>query len=261
MIKVLVVEDEEFIRKGLVGTFNWIKCNCVVIGEGENGGDGLKKIQDLKPDLVITDIKMPKMNGIEMIKKAKESTDFETFFLTSYDDFSYAKEAIDLRVQEYILKPIDEDELGNALKKFGAFYEEKKLVNKFKASARENGHVKLINIDDYKNNCIYDRYIKKIINYIISDYNKKISIEDIAYELNISSSYLSRKFKEQTSNTFHEFLNKYRIQKSIELLKREDYKVYEISDKVGFCDYKHFSAVFKKYMDYSPSEYVKKCIR
>ena len=112
MIKVLIVEDETFIRKGLIGTFDWTAFKCVIVGEGENGLDGLEKIKKLKPDLVITDIRMPKMNGIEMIKKAKESTDFETFFLTSYDDFSYAKEAIDLRVQEYILKPIDEDELG-----------------------------------------------------------------------------------------------------------------------------------------------------
>ncbi|MDO5516505.1 MAG: response regulator [Clostridium sp.] len=261
MIKVLVVEDEDFIRKGLIGTFDWTNFQCVIIGEGENGCDGLKKIEELKPDLVITDIRMPKMNGIEMIRKAKHSVDFETFFLTSYDDFSYAKEAIDLRVQEYILKPIDEDNLGKALDKFRDFYEEKKLVSKFKASAKKNEHVELINIDDYKNNCIYDRHIKRIIDYIVSDYDGKISIEDISYELNISPSYLSRKFKEQTSNTFHEFLNKYRIQKSIELLKSGDYKVYEISDKVGFCDYKHFSSVFKKYMYYSPSEYLKKCIR
>ncbi len=260
MIKVLVVEDEEFIRKGLVGTFDWIKCNCVVIGEGENGGDGLKKIRELKPDLVITDIMMPKMNGIEMIRKAKERVDFEAFLLTSYDDFSYAKEAIDLRVQEYILKPIDEEKLAEALRKFNFFYENKKIINKIKMSAKENGNIHLVDLQDYNKDNIIDRYTKRVIDYVEANYSNRISIENIAEECGISVSYMSRKFKEQTSHTFHEFLNKYRIQKSIELLKSGQYKVYEISDMVGFSDYKHFSSVFKKYMSYSPSEYLKNCI-
>ena len=260
MIKVLIVEDETFIRKGLIGTFDWTAFKCVIVGEGENGLDGLEKIKKLKPDLVITDIRMPKMNGIEMIKKAKESTDFETFFLTSYDDFSYAKEAIDLRIQEYILKPIDEEKLVEALRKFNFFYENKKIINKIKMSAKENGNIHLVDLQDYNQNYITDRYTKRIIDYVAANYSNRISIENIAKECGISVSYMSRKFKEQTSHTFHEFLNKYRIQKSIELLKSGQYKVYEISEMVGFSDYKHFSSVFKKYMSYSPSEYLKNCI-
>lgn len=261
MIKVLIVEDENFIRKGLIGTFDWINCECVVIGEAENGAIGLEKIINLNPDLVITDIKMPIMNGIDMIKKAKEKVDFETFILSSYDDFSYAKQAIDLRVQDYILKPIDEEYLTKSLIKFKSFYKEKKIVDKIKNSFDTNQKVELINMEHYKSNYIYDKYTKIMIEYIISNYNKKISIEDLSYKLGISVSYLSRKFKSETLQTFHDFLNKYRIQKSITFLEEGKYKVYEISDMVGFGEYKHFSTVFKKYMSYSPSDYLKKCIK
>lgn len=260
MIKILVVEDENFIRKGLIGTFDWLKCQCVVIGEAENGLIGLEKIEKLKPDLVITDIRMPKMNGIEMLRKAKEIYDVESFILSSYDDFSYAKQAIDLRVFDYILKPIDEEYLEKALKKFKDYYDDKILSNKLKETIAQNKKTELIDLKYYESNSIYDRYTKKIIEYITVNYNNKISIEDLAEKYGVSVSYLSRQFKSITSHTFHDFLNKYRIQKSIELLQSGNYKVYEVSDMVGFSEYKHFSTVFKKYTSYSPSEFLKKCV-
>lgn len=257
MIKVLVVEDENFIRKGLIGTFDWIKSECVVVGEAENGAVGLEKIEELRPDLVITDIRMPKMNGIDMLRKAKEIYDVDGFILSSYNDFSYAKQAIDLRVFDYILKPIDDEYLEKALVKFKKYYDDKKLSNKLKETMEDKRTLSLINLEYYENNNIYDKYTKKIIDYITKNYNNKISIEDFAEQYGVSVSYLSRQFKAVTLHTFHDFLNKYRIQKSIELLQSGNYKVYEVSELVGFSEYKHFSTVFKKYMMYSPSEFIK----
>ena len=117
---------------------------------------------------------MPRMNGIDMIKKGKEKVDFETFILSSYDDFSYAKEAIDLRVQDYILKPVDEEYLTKSLIKFKSFYEEKKMIDKMKNSFDNNKKVELINMEYYKSNYICDKYTKIMIEYIVSNYNEKI---------------------------------------------------------------------------------------
>lgn len=72
MIKILVVEDENIIRKGLIGTIDWLSAGFVVAGEAINGKDGLEKIEKIKPDLVITDIRMPVMDGLEMLRKAEE---------------------------------------------------------------------------------------------------------------------------------------------------------------------------------------------
>lgn len=93
MIRVLIVEDEEIIRKGLINTIDWIEKDCNIVGEAINGLDGLEKIRELKPDLVITDIKMPNLNGLEMIKRCQsEDIVFESILLTSYGEFEYAKE-------------------------------------------------------------------------------------------------------------------------------------------------------------------------
>lgn len=259
MIKVLIVEDEDFIRKGLIGIFDWVSSDCVVIGEAENGLVGLKNIEKLKPDVVITDIKMPKMTGIEMVRKAKETCDFETLILSSYNDFEYAKQAIDLRVLDYILKPIDDEYLKNSLLKVKKLLDEKQLFDKLRESIKDINSISLIDLKNYKSNALADKYTEKIIEYILQNYNKKISIEEFAEKYNVSTSYLSRQFKAQTAHTFHDFLNKYRIQKSIEILDTGEYKVYEVSNMVGFSEYKHFSTVFKKYMNFSPVEFLKKC--
>ncbi|AWK51899.1 DNA-binding response regulator [Clostridium beijerinckii] len=259
MIKVLIVEDEDFIRKGLIGTFDWVSSDCVVVGEAENGLEGLKKIEEVKPNVVITDIKMPKMNGIEMVRKAKEICDFETLILSSYNDFDYAKQAIDLRVFDYIVKPIDDEYLKNSLLKVKKLVDEKQLFYKLRENIKDVKSISLINLENYTSGALSDKYTEKIIEYILQNYSKKISIEEFAEKYNISTSYLSRQFKLQTSHTFHDFLNKYRIQKSIEILDTGEYKVYEVSYMVGFSEYKHFSSVFKKYMKYSPSEFLKKC--
>ena len=103
---------------------------------------------------------------------------------------------------------------------------------------------------------LYEKQVE-IFKEIKENYHQKISIENIADKLGVSVSYLSRKFKEQTSQTFLDVLNKYRIQKAIELLHTSKYRVYEISDLTGFSDYKHFCCVFKKYTQTAPTEFAK----
>ena len=104
MLRVLIAEDEDMIRKGLVYTTDWLSMGCVVVSEASDGKDGYEKILECRPDVVITDICMPFMDGIEMIKKASEQVKFKSILLTSYADFEYARRAIEARVCEYILR-------------------------------------------------------------------------------------------------------------------------------------------------------------
>lgn len=257
MIKILVVEDENIIRKGLIGTIDWLSAGFVVAGEAINGKDGLEKIEKIKPDLVITDIRMPVMDGLEMLRKAEEKNfKFEKILLTSYGEFEYAQEGIKLGVIDYILKPIDEDIFYKALEKAKEKIKRRETLETVKNISEDDTELEFFNPKIFlgKDKNIY---VDKAIEKIISSYAEKLNIKDIAEELDISASYLSRKFKDATGETFLDILNKYRIQKSIKLQKQE-YKIYEISEKVGFTDYKHFCNVFKKYLHTAPGDFAKK---
>ena len=119
MLRVMIVEDEDMIRKGLVFTIDWLSMDCVVVAEASNGQEGYERILEYKPDVVIADICMPFMDGIEMIQKASEKVKFKSILLTSYAEFDYARRAIEARVCEYLLKPVDEEKLAQIMKKLG----------------------------------------------------------------------------------------------------------------------------------------------
>ncbi len=117
MYKVLLVDDEPNVRKGIRMMIPWSSLNCEIIDEAEDGDDGLKKIITLSPDIVIADIKMPGRTGLEMTATAKDmGFKGKVLILSGYSDFTYAKNAISLGVENFILKPVDEDELIEAIK-------------------------------------------------------------------------------------------------------------------------------------------------
>lgn len=259
MYTLIIVEDEYIIRKGLIHTIDWLELGFKVVGEAEDGVEGLKLIEELKPDLVITDIRMPSKNGLDMISEAKKSVEFESIILTSYSHFDYAKEAINLGVSSYVLKPVDEKELLEIVKSVKIKIKDRKVVENIKNHKNNEGELDLTNLKLYIDNDKTNSYVRQALEKIRKEYNKKISIEGIAEELSVSPSYLSRKFKTDTGYTFLELLNKYRIQKSIDIILKEKdkYRVYEISDMVGFTDYKHYCTVFKKYTNLSPKDFIK----
>ena len=119
MLKVLVVEDEELIRRGIVLTTDWASLDCVVIAEASNGEEGLKIALEKKPDIIIADIRMPKMDGLEMLKELRnnESTAC-VIILTSYSSFEYARSALRLGVFDFVLKPFHDGELEDVIRRF-----------------------------------------------------------------------------------------------------------------------------------------------
>ena len=117
MKKVLLVEDENLIRRGLKFQMDWTAVNCVVAGEAASGQEGLEQIQNLQPDIVITDIRMPDMDGLEMLAAGQAECPFDAIIISGYSEFEYAQQAIHLGVSEYLLKPVDLNELRACLQK------------------------------------------------------------------------------------------------------------------------------------------------
>ena len=242
MYRVLIVEDEDIIRKGIAYTMDWMSMDCVIAGEAANGKEGVEKILELRPDIVVADIMMPYMNGIEMIRSTKDQVPYKSILLTSYAEFSYAKQAIDLKVSDYLMKPVEEEEIRK----------EQEIA---RICERHAGEFSMQEF--YKKAEMDNPYVKKTLEITEKEYANKISVESIADQLGVSASYLSRKFKQITGLTYLDFLNKYRISQAIRLMETGQYKVYEISEKTGFSDYKHFNVVFKRYTNQSPTEFMK----
>ncbi len=257
MLKIIIVEDEDFIRKGIMYTINWLSMDCVIVADAADGEEGLEKIIKYEPDIVITDIKMPKMDGMEMICKAQKYVRFYSLILTSYSEFDYAKKAIELRAYDYLLKPVDEGKIKRIINTLHNEIDTSRKEALLLENTRNNESYLDLNYymqADYKEN----NFVKTAIQKIADNYVEKISVESISEEIGVSASYLSRKFKEATNHTFLDLLNRYRVQQAVKLLCTEKYRVYEISDMTGFSDYKHFCAVFKKYTSMSPTGFIKR---
>lgn len=242
MLKVLIVEDEEMIRKGIVLTVDWAALDCMVVGEAANGVQGLEAARRLEPSLIITDLKMPQMDGIEMLKalRAQGCTAY-VIILTAYDNFSYVQSALRLGAVDYLLKPFHDGDLENAITR---------IQQRMKPEATETAPLGIVRKGDKS------RYVQEAMDYISAHYNDPdISVGTVAQSLNISEGYLSHTFKKETDYTLLNYLTRYRIHKAMELLKDCRVKVYEVAEQVGYRDIAYFSATFKKYAGISPSEY------
>ena len=246
--RILIVEDEEMIRRGLLCTVDWIGMGCVVVGDAPDGRAGLELLRRERPDVLLTDIRMPRMDGIEMAWCArKEGILPHLVFLTSYAEFDYAKKAIELQAVDYLLKPVDEKELAALLRRLGAERRE-----------RSEGTPLGVGVDwrRYFEDDALNPYVRHAMERIQRDYRAKLSIELLAEEVGVSASYLSRKFKEATGQTFLELLTRERLQKAMVQLASGTYRIYEVAEENGFGDYKNFCSVFKKYMHSSPRAFM-----
>lgn len=255
MYKVLLVEDETMIRKGLEYSFDWLKAECVVVGDAENGVDGVEKIRKLKPDIVITDVGMPLKNGIEMLEETMGEFGYSAIILSVYDEFHYAKQAMHLGVVEYLIKPLEYEQLEAALERAKKQCQIKKHFEESISHTEEVMKAEALDLQLVIPENVKSRRVKAMLRYIRENYKKKISIDDLVEPLMTSATYLNQKFKEETGFPFNDFVNRYRIQQAIELLKEGELKVYNVAAETGFKDYKYFINVFKKYTGTSPSKF------
>lgn len=250
MYSVLLVEDEDIIRKGIRNSVPWESCESYVVGEASNGIEGSKLIEELKPDIVITDINMPVMDGLQMIANTKSVFDYVAIILTGYSDFEYAMEAIRNGVSTYVLKPLHMEEMKEAL-------EQAVLESKNIHYLRErNEKVKeLENISLIEEKTCFDPVIQQILQYIEEHYQEKIVLSDLEEVLHYSERYINQKFRKALGTTVIEYLNRFRIQKALAMLKNKNTVIAEVGFLCGIGDYKYFNHVFKKYIGCSAREY------
>ncbi len=386
MDKLLIVDDDYLVREGLRMAIDWQSVGVEVVGTAENGGEGLEKARELCPDLIIADVRMPGIDGLQMAKTLfDEGADLAVIVYSGYKDFENARRALDSGVAGFLLKPIEEGELLTRVKEVLARLHEKRkesamlgqfitnipLVKKQQfelllkdgegeeaaaeqlrllgscppaagtviyvtsnnpselsafaervlaalapaysvweelsgkaviiTSAAQDEAAGRINsllasslkISDARftvsacafsgsvgaayrkaqslnessvfaavntviteaGNASIKKLVRDALAVIERDYNKKISVRSVAYELYTSESHLMHEFKSQLGKTFNEVLTEYRMQKAQELLIKGDMRVGEVAYAVGYNDVKYFSQVFRDYLGCTPSEF------
>ena len=236
--KIVIVEDEFRIRQGLSNLINKVDMGCRVIGEAENGYEGIKMVRDLEPDIVITDIRMPKIDGLEMIEKIKEMGSECVFVvLSGYADFEYARTGIRLGVKEYLLKPATISDVKELLRKLT-------MEEEHKGEQGENNRMQE-----------YSAATKEMVSVIEENYGMRLGLDSFADKFRLTPEYLSNLFAKETGMTFSNYLKKVRIEKAKELILTTDMKIYEVACSVGYPDQKYFSKVFKEYTGVSAKQY------
>lgn len=243
MWKVMAADDESYIREALKKLISWEKMGCQLMEIASNGQELLDFMEEEHPDIVITDIRMPLVDGLEVCKYiAERCPETQVIILSAYSDFEYARTAFRYHACEYVLKVSGLEELPAAVEK--AISNLKKYYNDLDVE-KESEDVK----EEIEN--LYSKMKK----YIEQNYCRKITLDELAEELHANRSYLSRLYKSKSGVNLFDDILKMRIERAKELIRKTDVKVYEVSEAVGFDDTGYFSRVFKKYTGVSPKEY------
>lgn len=233
LYKILIADDEPMIREGLAEIIKDFNLPITIVGEAKNGLEALKLSKMLEPDIILTDICMPKLSGLEFVRQLKDSLqDIQIIIISGFNEFEYAREAIQLGVCAYLLKPINEGELIDTLKK---------CIGLEMESKEERDYLSLVD------HCLV------ILKESYSDGN--FDLGAMAKKMAVSPDYLSRKLKSETGLSFKEWITKLRIQKSLELLRQKKYTIYEIAEMVGYSNQHYFSTAFKNHTGHSPKQY------
>lgn len=253
---VMIVDDEPIVRKGLISFIDWPQLECKIVYEAANGIEAFNKTAELSPDIIISDIKMPGMNGLELAEKIRQ--DFPStkiILLTGYSDFYYAQAAIKHGVIDYVLKASAIENISSAVEKTKKIIDMERTTNLRLQNIERVIDAGLADVTASLDKVSINYIVKKAKEYILQNYTQKISLKNVADNVHVNSSYLSRLYSKEMGETIIETINKLKIEKAKELLKETIMKTNEISQAVGIEDSAYFSHLFKKYIGLSPMEY------
>lgn len=235
-MNIVIIDDEPKIRNGIEKLINDAFHRNHSVYSFDDPVAALEFLKLHKADLVITDIRMPNLSGLELIQAIRRfDKQIEIAILSGYSDFTFAQQAIDLKVGKYFTKPSDPEEL---IAYIGSFDKDRKDVE---VSGKKYAGSNLT--------------ILKCLNFIARNYHTKFNLNEMATELYITPTYLSKLFKRETGQNLSDYILEVRMIKAKDLLSQLELSVTDIADRVGFQDAGYFSSTFKNYFGLTPHEY------
>lgn len=231
-MKILIVDDEPLILGGLVKIVRHVAPMGAEVREAGSAPEALDVMRGYLPDVAITDIHMPEKTGFELIEEARQEGLCDRYIiLTGYDEFEYARQALRSGVVDYLLKPVDKDEIASLLER---------IRQELPAGSDSE----------------YSQHANRILAYLNVHYNRDLSLDHLAGLMNLHPNYISSLFKKETGDTFVNYLNGLRIREAQKLLKEDrQLPVHAVGQRVGYENKHYFAKVFKKYTGVTPGAY------
>lgn len=251
MYQILIAEDESLERKVLCSILKKHFGELCQIHEAKNGSEAVALFLEHKPQVALLDIEMPGSNGLEAARQIRQSGfPCMILFLSAYDKFSYAREAITLRALDYLLKPYEAQELILTVEE---------ALNLFARSGGSTERQLAIAHDtaDEEDPAAHRMGLvrENIERYIRKHYTSELSMQDVAKAMNYSEAYFCKLFKQCFRINFSAWLNEFRVEKAKEMLLQTRLSIREISLACGYTDANYFARVFKRITGKTPSEY------
>jgi len=236
--RLLIVEDERMVRRGLAQHHPWADWGFTVCAEAESGYEALQRLASTAPHAMLTDIRMPDMNGLELMRTlSQRQVACPTVIVSGYGDFEYARQAIAYGAVAYLLKPVKQEELCEAFRKVRGLLERTSAQPGQAAFPPRN------------------LVLEPALHYVHAHFARPISAQDLARMSNLSLSQFNRLFRAETGAGVVDYVNRVRVEKAMQLLSEPSCWVYEVADRVGFDDARYFARVFRSITGMSPTEY------
>lgn len=264
MIRVIVADDEEITRKGL-SMLPWVEEGFEVVGLAENGLKVLDMVDRLNPDLLLTDIRMPGLSGMELMDQLQSShPELKFVFITAYHQMEYALKAIEMGAVGFVLKPTDPDEIMQACRKAAQQIEQERKrrlkEQEIRSQLREYSLTLQGTVLPEGEEDSTRKVVREIIRTLEERYMEELTIQRIAQQYHFHPDHIGRLIRQETGDCFSNILTRIRLQKAVELLGDPEIKVYEIAEKVGIHDSRYFGQLFKKHYGMTPKDFRKRNI-
>lgn len=238
-VRMLCVDDEPLVRTLICNCIDWQALGIEIAGEAGNAQEALSMAVELDPDIICLDICMPGMSGIDLAAELKRrKPGLSIVIISGHDTFAYAQQCIRLGVTDYLLKPINEDQLTQVMRD---------ILIKIRPESLLLSHSRLS--------------IREVLAFLQEGFRSPdLTLQSVADRFFINSSYLSRAFKQDTGKTFVEYLTGLRMEEAARLLANEGLRSYETGEKVGIPDAKYFGVCFKRYYGLTLAEFRKRVL-
>lgn len=279
MIRIFLADDEPWVLLGLKGMIDWGEAGFEICGEAMDGVKAWERISRLKPDLVLSDIRMPGLTGIELVKRIREERmEAEVIFMSGYSEFEYARAGLQYGCVDYLLKPVYEEDLRSCLAKAAQRIEEARSRRAAEAQQpagddEEGGRRRMSGSTERRRqqdgsgtagvqemrqeDQMYRSeagLAREMVQYMREHY-RDVTQQQLAERFCLSGSAVSQIIKRHTGKNYSEHLLDIRIRKAQELLRATNESIERVAELAGYNDYFYFTKVFKKATGLSPSAY------